>query len=197
MHALLSLSNRLDQITNMIGKIAAWLMVALMLVIVADVTLRHWFVVGSTKLQELEWHLHGGLFLLCIAWAYNSNTHVRIELFSEKWSNNQRAWIELLGCGLFLLPYTLIIIWFGLDYVEYSITYGESSSSPTGLSNRWIIKSAIPIGFSLLALSAGSKLIKAGIFLFGPAELKPHCGYKDPDKQENIVVPGAKGAQDV
>lgn len=197
MPSLLRISGFLDQLTNRIGKVAAWLLVALMLVIITDVTLRHWFVIGSTKLQELEWHLHGALFLLCIAWAYNTDTHVRIELFSEKWSASARAWIEVLGCSLFLLPYALIVVWFGLDYVEYSILYGESSSSPTGLSNRWVIKATIPAGFTLLALSALSKLIKAATFLFGPTELRPHCGFSIKDTNESTKQTAFKGARDV
>lgn len=172
MEHLLVAASSIQRFTSFIGRLAAWLLVPLMLVIVADVTLRHWFVIGSTKLQELEWHLHGALFLMCLAWAFNSGAHVRIELFSEKWSARSKAWVELFGCLAFLLPYSIVVIWFGWDYVEYSIAYGESSSSPTGLTNRWIIKSAIPFGFFMLALSALSRLLTAFVFLFGSDQLK-------------------------
>ena len=177
MQYLLAISKILDSIAIRAGKLAAWLLLALVVVIMLDVTLRHWFVIGSTKLQEMEWHLHGALFLLCLGWTYSANGHVRIELFSEKWSPRVGATVELIGCLLFLLPYIAIIVWFGLDYVDYSIAYNEASSSPTGLSNRWIIKAAIPVGFILLGCSAVSKTIKAFIFLFGPSSLACHTGY--------------------
>lgn len=179
MQFLLTIAYGLSAVSTKIGKLAAWLLLALVLVIIADVTLRHWFVIGSTKLQELEWHLHGALFLLCLGWTYNANGHVRIELLSDRWRPETRAIIELIGCLVFLLPYVTAIVWFSLDYVSYSIAYNEASSSPTGLSNRWIIKSVIPIGFLMLAMAATARSLKAIVFLIGPTELKAQTGYAD------------------
>lgn len=167
MHALLSFARQLERLSTFMGRIGAWAIVLLMLVIITDVTLRRWFVIGSTKLQELEWHLHGALFLLCLGWAYSRNAHVRIELVSERLSARTRAWIELLGCTVFLLPYVAAILIFGADYVSYSLTYNEASASPTGLPDRWIIKAFIPLGFALLGITAISRLLNAIVFLFG------------------------------
>jgi TRAP-type mannitol/chloroaromatic compound transport system permease small subunit len=168
---LFTFSRRCETIANIVGRVAVWLMLLLILVIVTDVTLRRWFVIGSTKLQELEWHLHGALFLLCLGWAYNRNVHVRIELFSEKFSAKRAALIEMLGCLLFLLPYVTAVLIFGWDYTAYSIEYNEASASATGLPYRWIIKSTIVIGFALLGLAGISRLIDSWIFLFGPKDL--------------------------
>lgn len=171
MSRLLSFAKTLERLVATIGRASAWAIILLMLVIVADVTLRHWFVIGSTKLQELEWHLHGFLFLMCIGWAYSKNAHVRIELVSERLSRRVRAWIEALGCLLFLLPYVAAVLWFGLDYVSYSLEYNEASASPTGLPNRWIIKSAIVAGFAVLALGALARLLEASVYLFADPAL--------------------------
>lgn len=172
MHSLLTLSNRLRAIADKTGQLAGWLIVALVLVIMVDVTLRHWFVIGSTKLQELEWHLHGALFLLALGWAYNRDAHVRIELLSNRFAPRTNATMELLGCLLFLLPYTATVIWFGLDYVGYSIEYNEASPSATGLPARWLIKAAIPLGFTVLACAALAKALEAIAFLFGDDAIK-------------------------
>lgn len=167
MEHLLTISLRFRQVADFMGRSSAWLMVGLIVVIVFDVTLRNWFVIGSTKLQELEWHLHGALFLLALGWAYNHNAHVRIELLSEHWRPRKKAAVEFIGCCLFLLPYITAVIWFGLDYVAYSIEYNEASPSATGLPDRWLIKAAIPIGFAGLGCAAISKLLQAFVFLFG------------------------------
>lgn len=172
MQSLLSLSALCERIATFFGRASAWLIVVLVAVIMTDVTLRHWFVIGSTKLQELEWHLHGALFLLALGWAYTRDAHVRIELASERFSPKTKARVELIGCLLFLIPYVIAVIWFGIDYVGYSIEYNEASPSATGLSNRWIIKSVIPIGFLTLGLAALSRLLQAIIFLFGDTRLK-------------------------
>lgn len=170
MSGILKFATLLDAGATKLGRASAWLMIALILVIMTDVTLRHWFVIGSTKLQELEWHLHGALFLLALGWAYTRDAHVRIELASERFSARTKAWVELLGCCLFLLPYVAAVVWFGIDYVGYSLEYDEASPSATGLPHRWIIKAAIPLGFVTLGMAALSKLINASVFLFGTQE---------------------------
>ncbi|WP_417450208.1 TRAP transporter small permease subunit [Kordiimonas sp.] len=170
MRRLLMVARRLERLTTFVGRLGAWAIIMLMLVIITDVTLRRWFVIGSTKLQELEWHLHGALFLLCLGWAYSRNAHVRIELLSERFSARTRAWLELTGCLLFLLPYVVAILSFGVDYVAYSVAYNEASASPTGLPNRWIIKAFIPLGFAMLGLAALSRVLNAIVFLFGTTE---------------------------
>jgi TRAP-type mannitol/chloroaromatic compound transport system permease small subunit len=49
---------------------------------------------------------------------------------------------------------SLIIIWLSLKYVQQSYVIGEQSSDPGGLTHRWILKSLIPLGFSLLVLQS-------------------------------------------
>lgn len=171
MTRLLFVSAFLKRIAETLGRLSAWLIVALILVIMTDVTLRHWFVIGSTKLQELEWHLHGALFLLALGWAYSRDAHVRIELASERFSPRTKAWVELIGCSIFLLPYVAAVIWFGIDYVGYSLEYNEASPSATGLPDRWIIKATIPIGFLTLGFVAIARMLEAIVFLFGPDTL--------------------------
>ncbi len=174
----------LEKFSTVIGRVSVWLIIVLMLVIVSDVTLRRFFVIGSTKLQELEWHIHGALFLLCLGWAYTKNSHVRIELLSEKFRPKMAAIMEMAGCLLFLLPYAAAIILFGIDYVAYSIEYNEASASATGLANRWIIKSVIVFGFFLLATSATARMFEAIIFLFGEKHLADKTFFAAPHTQK-------------
>tara|TARA_R110002096_G_scaffold281520_1_gene475665 strand:- start:18 stop:584 length:567 start_codon:yes stop_codon:yes gene_type:complete len=168
---LLKIAKWLQQLSTGAAKVSVWLILALMLVIVTDVTLRHWFVIGSTKLQELEWHLHGALFLMCLGWAYTKNAHVRIELLSEKLSKRGAAIVEMLGCLLFLLPYVAAILIFGFDYMAFSLEYNEASASATGLPNRWIIKSFILTGFCFLGIAALSRFFESLVYLFGDKKL--------------------------
>lgn len=171
MEHLLRTSDLLTRLVTTAGKGAAWLMLALMLVIVIDVTLRGWFPVGSTRLQELQWHLHGTLFLLTIGWAYSRDAHVRIELFHGHFSARTKAWMELAGCLLFLLPYVGAILYFGYDYAMISFSYNETSASPSGLPARWVIKSIMLFGFALLGLAGLAKLLRAIVYLAGGPQL--------------------------
>ena len=167
---------RLDEIAESlvvgIGRIAAWSAVLLMIVIVFDVITRRFFVLGSTKLQDLEWHLHAILFLFCLGYAYLKDAHVRIDLVREQLSDRAKLWIELIGCLLFLIPYTIIVIYYGVDWWHRSFIQNEMAESATGLPFRWIIKAALPIAFVVLLISAVGMAFRKLVQLFAPEELR-------------------------
>ncbi|WP_299398085.1 TRAP transporter small permease subunit [Pelagibius sp.] len=172
MELLMRVSEGLDRIIVKVGKIAAWAGLLLILVTVFDVVTRRFFVLGSTKLQELEWHLHTILFAFCLGFAYLKDAHVRIDLVRENLSERTQWWIELAGCLLFLIPYCVLVIYFSIDYTYKSFVSNEVSASATGLTHRWIIKSAIPLGFTLLALSGVAVVLRKIVELFGPEDLR-------------------------
>ena len=176
MTALHRLSLSLDRFVSMVGKIAAWLAVPMMLVILFDVITRRYFTLGSTKLQELEWHIHGLLFLLAFGFAYMRNAHVRIELLRDGFSIKTRAWVEMAGILLLLLPYCVLMIYFGYGFAERSFLQNEVSSALTGLSHRWIIKAAVPVGFIIVFLAGLSVFLRCIVTVFGPDHLKLEAG---------------------
>ena len=157
---ILYLSYILESVVKFFGKFGAWLSLPLIFIIIFDVITRRFFILGSTKIQEMEWHLHTAIFLLSLGFAYVKNSHVRIEIIREKYSNNLKSVFEIIGILFFLVPYTFIIIFYGLDFVSRSYNLNEVSSALTGLSHRWIIKSFIPLGMLLLFLAGLSILLK-------------------------------------
>jgi TRAP-type mannitol/chloroaromatic compound transport system permease small subunit len=163
---LLKISEYLEKIVSVFGKVGSWFAIPLISIIIFDIITRRFFVLGSTKLQEMEWHLHTSLFLLVLGYAYLKDAHVRIEIVREKYSVKVKAILETLGILVFLIPYTLLVIYFGIDFVRRSFNLNEVSSALTGLSHRWIIKSFIPIGMILLLLSGVSLLLKNLIYIF-------------------------------
>lgn len=172
MRAVLSLSNVLANIAILCGRIGAWAFLPLMLVIVLDVVMRRFFVIGSIRLQELEWHFHAILFLLCLGYAYLAHAHVRIEIISERLPDRVRVLIELLGVALFMLPLCWILFSYSIDLVGRSYMSGESSPHSSGLPYRWIIKAVMPVGFALLIVSGAASLLRSIILLFGPPDLR-------------------------
>ena len=172
MNTLFSIAKSLSRFVSWVGKAGAWLSVAMIAVILTDVILRRYFVIGSAKLQELEWHLHGILFLTTLGYGYLQGAHVRIELFREKWSPRTKAWVELMGIFIFLLPFTLVTIYFSIDYAEMAYANQEISASLTGLGFRWIIKSFLAFGLGLLALAGIAEALLLILYLFGPKSLQ-------------------------
>lgn len=185
MRGLISVSNALERIVVWIGQTSAWVILALILVVMFDVITRKIFwtqqlilnswaaqYLSSTKLQEWEWHLHTVIFLLALGYAYSKNAHVRVDLVREKLTIRKQVWIELLGCLLFLIPYTVLVFYFATSFVQQAWVSNEASAAMTGLSHRWIIKSFVLAGMALAFLSGVSSLIRQVLWLAVP-ELRP------------------------
>ena len=94
---LLQISLKLEKILSFIGMIGAWCALPLIGIIIFDIISRRFFVLGSTKLQEMEWHLHAALFLLALGYAYLKNSHVRIEVIREGFSTKLKAILEIMA----------------------------------------------------------------------------------------------------
>lgn len=186
----------LDHIVVIIGKIASWLAIFLMIAIIVDVVSRsqQLNLMSSTKLQELEWHFHGALFLLCLGFGYIKDAHVRIELIRDHMNPRTRVWIEFIGCLLFVIPYCLIVIYWGYEFAEMSFRMGETSAQ-SGLSDRWIIKSMIPIGFFILMLSGLSIAGKCILYLWGPPELRAHAAFIAETHHADLIEAGEEPLQ--
>lgn len=193
---LLKLSDWLAWFVITVGRVFAWLAVILILVILFDVITREmkssdWITAypdlqaffralepyaSSTKLQELEWHLHGALFLMCLGYAYVKDAHVRIELLRDNFGSKLRAWVELVLILAFMTPYLYLVITTGIDFAERSYIRNEGSSAMTGLPERWIIKSFLPLGFTVLAIGGLSIALRCVIHIFGPHHLSDEAG---------------------
>lgn len=179
MRSLAKLSGILDFIVGSVGKLASFLFVPMMLVIVYDVIQRKitganpafietFFYIPSTLLQELEWHLHGVLFLMVLGYTYLRDAHVRIEIVRERLSTRKKIWLELAGVAFLLIPFCLFGISYGWSFAERSFVTNEVSSAQGGIPARWVIKSFIPLGFMLLMLSGISMLLKGIVRLRDP-----------------------------
>jgi TRAP-type mannitol/chloroaromatic compound transport system permease small subunit len=139
----------------------------MVLVISYDVAMRYLFSTGSVALQELEWHLFALLFLLAAAYTFKHDGHVRVDIFysSRSMSKRRRAWVDLLG-GLFLLtPFCLLIIFSSIPFITNSFVMAEVSPDPGGLPWRFLLKSAIPLGFSLLLLQGVAHMLRSLVCL--------------------------------
>lgn len=169
MELLASLSNRLEQFVDRTGKLASWCLVFLVIIIIFDVITRRFLVLGSTKLQELEWHLHTILFCLTLGYGYIHNAHVRVDLVRERLSQKLQAVIEIAGIVVLLLPFVGLMIYYTSDFAYRAYVEGEVSAAGTGLPYRWIIKSVIPIGFVLLLMSAIARLLTSLQVLIRPS----------------------------
>lgn len=192
MTALLSLSRAIDAFLRTLAYIGAWFFLACIVTICVDVITRNGLEIplgfttltllkpfqlnlfgidlGSTRLQELQWHFHSFLFLSWLGYAYVRNAHVRIDVATANLSARKQAWLEVIGIFVFALPYLFVGIWFSHTFFTTSYFQNESSSAPNGLPMRWIVKFMLYVGFWTVFLAVISVLCRRIVFLFGTAE---------------------------
>lgn len=159
MNAIIS---AIDALTEWVGRIASWLILALVLLICYDVAMRYLFQQGSVALQELEWHLFALIFLLGSAYTLKYDEHVRVDiLFQSRFvSDKQRALINIFGTVLLLFPFCILILISGWPFVENAFYYNEGSPDPGGLPYRYLLKGSLLVAFGLLILQGFSGLLK-------------------------------------
>ena len=149
-----------EKIIKKIGEICSWLSFILVILISLDVFLRYIFNFSSASLYELEWHMFAVLFMVGSSLTLQKDEHVRVDVFYNKFSDKGKNIINLIGNIIFLLPFSLIIFYTSIPFVEDSFKILESSPDPGGLPFRFLIKSIIPISFLLLAIQGVLNVFK-------------------------------------
>ena len=143
-----------DKTIKYLGYFTAFILTILVLLVVYDATARYLFSTGSIALQELEWHLFDGVILFGIAYTLKENAHVRVDIFYASYSDKTKALVNLISSLFFILPFSLLIIYLGVDFVLQSFIQNESSSNPGGLEYRYLVKALLPLSFVFLSLVA-------------------------------------------
>jgi len=150
----------LDKSMKLISYLTAFVLLLLVVLILFDATSRYLFSAGSTALQELEWHFFDVVILLSIAYTFKQNAHVRVDIFYNNFSLKTQTIINILSIIFFILPLSFLIVYIGIDFVQMSYLQNEASSNPGGLTNRWIVKSLMPLAFIFLSLQAFVMLVE-------------------------------------
>jgi TRAP-type mannitol/chloroaromatic compound transport system permease small subunit len=168
MTALLKMAEGSKRMLEAVAHASGWLLVVMAAVTCFDVLARKiGLPVPLTKLQELEWHFHAALFSLWMGYGYTINAHPRVDSFTENLTLRGKAWVELVGCLLFALPYCALVAYHSLDFVASSYMLAEQSDSTVGLRYRWFIKGLYAVGLWLVVLGILSVLARLIVFLFG------------------------------
>jgi len=154
-----------EKLNLITGKILAILMLLLIINVFYDVVSRYFFHGGSIALQELEWHIFGVMILFGVSYALREEAHVRVDFLYNSFSPKTKALINIFGTLLFIIPFSVFIIYVSYDFVMDSYVTHEISDDPGGLTHRWIIKAMIPLSFVYLIITSIGYITK-NIILF-------------------------------
>ena len=180
MHALLSLSKKIDALSEWVGRWVAWLLLFAVLISAANAVVRKAFNMSSNGFLEIQWYLFAATFLLASGYTLMRQEHVKIDVISGRFSKRTQVWIDIIGICVFLFPFVIVIIKLAMPLVINAFVTKEVSSNAGGLI-RWPVFALLPAGLLLLGIQAVSELIKRIAFLQG---LIP-----DPTKKQGSKTP--------
>ncbi len=161
MEILRRIAKYFDLFNEYIGKGIRWFSLVLVLLVCLDVGTRYLLNSSSVAVQELQWHLFAALFLLASGYTLQKDKHVRVDVLYQLFSKRGKAWINLLGSIIFLIPFSILIIVTSFPYVYDSYHILESSPDPGGLPFRYLLKSCIPLSFIALFLQGLSLIVSS------------------------------------
>lgn len=136
------------------GKLASWLVVAIILLICIDVTFRYLLDATQVWIIELEWHMFGLLLLFCGGWTWLEDKHVRVDVFYNRFSSRLANRLDVTGHLLLAIPWLIVVVYTSIVYASYALEWNERSPDPGGLPARYILKFGITGGFILMLMAA-------------------------------------------
>jgi len=166
---MLGVADRIDHLNGAIGRTAAWLALAVVLLQFSVVVMRYVFGAGSIWLTESIIYGHAALLMLAAAWTLQEGGHVRVDVFYADASPRTKAWINLLGACLLLLPFMAVLLYFALPYVARSWAILERSRETSGIPAVFVLKTLIPLFAVMMALQGVAQAIRAWDTLRTPA----------------------------
>lgn len=167
MNALRYCTKFIDKLNDRIGYFTSWLTTFLVLIVCYDVFTRYLLKRSSVAVQEIEWHIFAVIFLIAGGYTLRHDRHVRVDVIYARLNERYKAWIDLIGNIIFLIPFSLLIILTSKDFLLNSFLIRETSPDPGGLPARYILKSCIPLGFILILLQGISNMFKSLIRIKG------------------------------
>lgn len=185
MKQLLRAARAIDRLNEWIGQLIGWLVLAMVLIGAYNAVVRYLGRYTEANLSsnayiELQWYLFSVVFLLGAAYTLQRGAHVRVDLLYGRLSDRGRAWIDLVGTLLMLLPFSIFTLWVSWPSVRNSWAVREVSPDPGGLP-RYPIKTLILVAFVLLVLQGLAEVIKK------IAELRGEHSSRAKDSHQGVV----------
>lgn len=173
MPALANLMRLINLINRAIGNVFMWLSVAIVLVCFWVVVERYVFSTTRLWMQDLYPWLNGVMFTAVAGYALYRNDHVRVDIFFRPASTLRKAWLDLLGVCIFLVPFASVVWIYCFNYVARSVRIMEASPNPGGMTGFWLVKCFILVLAVVVAMQGAAMVIRSILIIAGREDLVP------------------------
>ena len=159
----------LAKFIDLIGLFCSLCLLLMIGMVFFNVVARYVFNSVDIGLQELEWHFFSAMFLFGIGYTLKEDAHVRVDVIYDQLGAVYRAWVNILGNLLFVIPFSCLVAYYGYSYALDAYQIGEGSGDPGGLPHRWIVRSFISLSSLFVILCSFQVIVRnIGRLLNGP-----------------------------
>ena len=156
-----SVVDNIERFVDWSGRAVSWLTLLMVVITFIVVILRYVFDIGWIALQESITYMHAMVFLVGASWAMQQEAHVRVDIFYSRFSTRTKAWVNLLGSLLMLLPVMVFVAWISWEYVSESWKVLEGSREAGGLPGVFLLKTLILVLAIMLILQALVQVVRS------------------------------------
>ena len=149
-----------DRISTWSGKLSAWLIIVLMLVVCIEVFKRYMLNAPTAWIYDLNNMLYGTLFMMCGAYTLAQNGHVRGDFLYSSFRPRTQAALDLALYVVFFLPGIVALIYAGEEYASESWRIREHSNVTANGPPVYQFKAIIPIAGALVILQGVAEIIR-------------------------------------
>lgn len=167
---LRALAARIDAFSDWTGRTIAWLTLAMVLIQFLVVVLRYGFNIGSIAVQESITYLHALVFMLGAAYTLRHEGHVRVDIFYRGMGEQGRAWVDLLGTLLLLIPTFVFLAVVSWTTVFNAWVRLEGSPEAGGLPLVFALKTVLLVMPVLMLVQSVAMVARTMLTLSGHAE---------------------------
>jgi TRAP-type mannitol/chloroaromatic compound transport system permease small subunit len=157
----------LDAISILTGRVLIWLVFGVMIFSCAVVVMRYVF--GNSDItfyQELVIYLHASAFMLSAAWTLKRDGHVRVDVLYRSMGTRAKAWVNIIGSLLFLLPVSFFLFFTGYEFASHSWAIRETSGEAGGIPAVYLLKSVVPLAAVFLIIQGFAEVLRNTLLLY-------------------------------
>src|SRR5918992_2237800 len=157
----------IETISRLGGYAAAALVLMLVLLMVHEVVVRYVFSAPTVWGYELSTWVMGASFVLAIAYALMTDSHVRVDFLHDLLGARARHAFDLLGYVLFVLPMLLWLSGGMWGYFYGALTTAERSGQSAWNPVIWPFRLVLFLGVVALTLQVVAEIVKSAFALAG------------------------------
>ena len=155
----------IDRVSTFVGKLSAWLAMALMLVVCVEVAKRYLLNAPTAWIFDATTMLYATGFMLCGSYALAQDAHVRGDFLYSSMPPRRQAALDLALYVLFFLPGVLGLIFAGWGFAADSWRIQEHSNITSEGPPVYHFKTVIPVAGALVLLQGFVEMIRCVICL--------------------------------